>query len=96
MAVATLALPFTRRSVLTSLMPDGDHAASYMNPDRQWSGGTVGTVTGRDNVAGLFASVVEAFPDAHITINDIFGQGDQVAVRVVVATSSGTASTSTA
>ena len=63
---------------------NGDHAASYLNPDMQWSGGTVGTVTGRANVAGLFAGVVAAFPDAHITINDIFGQGDQVVVRVVV------------
>jgi SnoaL-like polyketide cyclase len=40
----------------------------------------VGTVKGRANVAG----VVTAFPDAHITIDDIFGQGDQVVVRVVV------------
>ena len=63
---------------------NGDHAANYMNPDIQWYGGTVGTVTGRANVAGLFAGVVAAFPDAHITINDIFGQGDQVVVRVVV------------
>jgi steroid delta-isomerase-like uncharacterized protein len=62
----------------------GDHAANYLNPGMQWSGGTVGTVTGRANVAGLFASVVAAFPDAHITIDDIFGQGDQVVVRVVV------------
>ena len=62
----------------------GDHAINYLNPDMQWSGGTVGTVTGSANVAGLFASVVAAFPDAHITINDIFAQGDQVVVRVVV------------
>ena len=62
----------------------GDHAAGYLNPGMQWSGGTVGTITGRANVAGLFASVVAAFPDAHITIDDIFGQGDQVVVRVVV------------
>jgi steroid delta-isomerase-like uncharacterized protein len=62
----------------------GGHAINYLNPDMQWSGGTVGTVTGRANVAGLFAGVVAAFPDAHITINDIFAQGDQVAVRVVV------------
>ena len=62
----------------------GDHAASYLNPGMQWSGGTVGTVNGRANVAGLFAGVVAAFPDAHITIDDIFGQGDQVVVRVVV------------
>ena len=63
---------------------NGDHAINYLNPDMQWSGGTVGTVTGSANVAGLFASVVAAFPDAHITINDIFGQRDQVVVRVVV------------
>ena len=62
----------------------GDHAINYLNPGMQWSGGTVGTVTGRANVAGLFAGVVAAFPDAHITIDDIFGQGDQVVVRVVV------------
>ena len=63
---------------------NGDHAINYLNPDMQWSGGTVGTVTGSASVAGLFASVVAAFPDAHITINDIFAQGDQVVVRVVV------------
>jgi steroid delta-isomerase-like uncharacterized protein len=63
---------------------DGAAAASYLNPDMQWSGGTVGTITGRGNVAGLFAGVVAAFPDAHVTIDDIFGQGDQVVVRVVV------------
>jgi predicted ester cyclase len=62
----------------------GDRAAGYLNPGMQWSGGTVGTVTGSANVAGLFAGVVAAFPDAHITIDDIFGQGDQVVVRVVV------------
>jgi steroid delta-isomerase-like uncharacterized protein len=63
---------------------NGDHAANYLNPDMQWYGGTVGTVTGSANVAGLFAGVVAAFPDAHVTIDDIFGQGDQVVVRVVV------------
>ena len=63
---------------------NGGDAASFLTPDMQWSGGTVGTITGSANVAGLFAGVVAAFPDAHITINDIFGQGDQVVVRVVV------------
>jgi hypothetical protein len=36
----------------------GDHAADYLNPGMQWSGGTVGTITGSANVAGLFAGVV--------------------------------------
>jgi steroid delta-isomerase-like uncharacterized protein len=63
---------------------NGDHAINYLNPDMQWSGGTVGTITGSANVAGLFASVVAALPDAQVTINDIFAQGDQVAARVTV------------
>jgi steroid delta-isomerase-like uncharacterized protein len=63
---------------------NGGDAANFLTPDMQWYGGTVGTVSGRANVAGLFAGVVAAFPDAHITIDDIFGQGDQVVVRVVV------------
>jgi hypothetical protein len=41
---------------------NGDHAANYLNPDMQWYGGTVGTVAGSANVAGLFAGVVAAFP----------------------------------
>ena len=59
-------------------------AASFLTPDMQWYGGTAGTVSGSANVAGLFAGVAAAFPDAHVTIDDIFGQGDQVVVRVVV------------
>jgi predicted ester cyclase len=63
---------------------NGGAAASFLTADMQWYGGTVGTVSGRANVAGLFAGVVAAFPDAHVTIDDIFGQGDQVVVRVVI------------
>jgi predicted ester cyclase len=62
----------------------GNHVAKYLNSNAAWTGGTVGTVPGRANVSGLFAGVVAAFPDAHIVIDDIFGQGDQVVVRVVV------------
>lgn len=62
----------------------GDHAGRYLTSDMQWHGGTVGTVSGRANVAGLFAGVVTSLPDAHASIEDIFGQGNQVAVRVVV------------
>jgi predicted ester cyclase len=62
----------------------GNAVAGFLTPNMQWSGGTVGTVAGRANVAGLFASVVAAFPDAHAAISDIFGQGDEVVVRVVV------------
>ena len=62
----------------------GDHAGRYLTRDMQWHGGTVGTVKGRKDVAGLFADVVASLPNAHASIKDIFGQGDQVVVRVVV------------
>ncbi len=50
----------------------------------QWHGATVGTVKGRKDVAGLFAGRGGLPAQAHASIKDIFGQGDQVAVRVVV------------
>jgi predicted ester cyclase len=62
----------------------GDHAARYLTKDMQWHGGTVGTVKGRADVAGLFAGVVASLPNAHAAVKDIFGQGNQVVVRVVV------------
>jgi predicted ester cyclase len=62
----------------------GDHAGRYLTKGMQWHGGTVGTVSGRTNVAGLFAGVVASLPNVHASIKDIFGQGDQVVVRVVV------------
>ena len=41
---------------------NGGDAANFLTPDMQWYGGTVGTVSGRANVARLFAGVVAAFP----------------------------------
>jgi hypothetical protein len=61
-------------------------------------------------VAGVLAGIVAAIPDLHANVQDIFGHGDEVVVRLVVtgtqegpcwaspppgATSSGTRSTST-
>jgi steroid delta-isomerase-like uncharacterized protein len=62
----------------------GDHAARYLTKDMQWHGGTVGTVTGRENVAGLLSTVVTSLPDLRADVQDIFGQGDEVVVRLVV------------
>ena len=62
----------------------GDHAALYLSEDMSWHGGTVGTVSGRDNVAGLMTLVVTSIPDLHASVQDIFGQGDEVVVRLVV------------
>jgi predicted SnoaL-like aldol condensation-catalyzing enzyme len=62
----------------------GNHVANYLTKDAAWHGGTVGTAKGRANVAGLFAGVVASLPNAHAVVQDIFGQGNQVAVRLTV------------
>jgi predicted ester cyclase len=62
----------------------GDHAVRYLTPDMSWHGGTAGTVAGRDNVAGLMTGVVTAIPDLRTEVKDIFGQGNEVVVRLVV------------
>ena len=74
------------RSFLQTVLNEhqSQRAASFMNSNVQWSGGTVGTIKGRSNVAGLFAGVVAALPNAHASVKDIFDQGDQVLVRLVV------------
>lgn len=63
---------------------NGSHAARYLTSDMQWHGGTVGTVPGGDNVAGLMTSVVTSIPDLHAEVKDIFGEGDKISVRLVV------------
>jgi predicted ester cyclase len=62
----------------------GDHAASYFTPDAQFHAGTVGTITGNTNIGGVLNSVVTAVPDLHPALQDIFGQGNEVVVRLVV------------
>jgi predicted SnoaL-like aldol condensation-catalyzing enzyme len=85
----TYTVAANEREVLTFLHDvidehHGNHVARYLNADAAWHGGTVGTVNGRADVAGLFAGVVASLPNSHIDVQDIFGQGDQVAVRVTV------------
>ena len=63
---------------------NGDRAGGYFTEDMTWHGGTVGTVTGRDAVAGLMTMVVTAIPDLHAELQDIVVQGDKVVVRLVV------------
>lgn len=62
----------------------GDHAARYMTPDIQFHAGTVGTVTGSANVAGLLSTVVTSIPDLHPALQDMIAQGNKVVVRLVV------------
>jgi steroid delta-isomerase-like uncharacterized protein len=62
----------------------GDHVANYLTADAQFHAGTVGDFTGRATVAAVLGSVVAAVPDLHADVQDIFGHGDEVVVRLVV------------
>lgn len=62
----------------------GNHAAGYLTQDMQFAAGSVGTITGRDNVAGLLTSVVTAIPDLRTSLQDIRADGNEVVVRLVV------------
>jgi predicted ester cyclase len=62
----------------------GDHAADYFTPDAQFHAGTLGTITGNTNIGGALNAVVTAVPDLNPALQDIFGQGNEVVVRLVV------------
>jgi predicted ester cyclase len=87
---APVSLRDSNQRVVEAFMADvlnghhGDHAARYFTADGQWHGGTVGTVTGRDTIAGLMTAVVTSIPDLHAATQDVVVQGDEVVVRLVV------------
>src|SRR5258708_26538470 len=61
-----------------------DRAADYMTSDIKWHGGTLGTVEGRENFAGLIGAIVSALPDLRNVEQDIIAERDIVSVRAVV------------
>ena len=61
-----------------------DKAADYMTPDVKWHGGTLGTVEGRDNFAGLIGAIVAALPDLRNIEQDVIAERDIVSVRAAV------------
>jgi steroid delta-isomerase-like uncharacterized protein len=61
-----------------------DKAADFMTPDIKWHGGTLGTVEGRDNFAGLIGAIVAALPDLRNVEQDIIAERDIVSVRASV------------
>jgi steroid delta-isomerase-like uncharacterized protein len=61
-----------------------DKAADFMTSDIKWHGGTLGTVEGRDNFAGLIGAIVGALPDLRNVEQDIIAERDIVSVRAVV------------
>jgi steroid delta-isomerase-like uncharacterized protein len=61
-----------------------DRAADYLTSDIKWHGGTLGTVEGRENFAGLISAIVSALPDLQNVEQDIIAERDIVSVRAVV------------
>ena len=74
---------FVRR---TRLLVNGDISQnfSYLLQIDNANFGKFGNFTGRAVVASVLASVVAAVPDLHADVQDIFGHGDEVVVRLVV------------
>ncbi|MFC0430983.1 ester cyclase [Kutzneria buriramensis] len=63
---------------------NGSATAGLVTSDVAWHGGTLGVVSGRAAVEGLFTAVVTALPDLHSTTYDVVAQGDKVVVRQVI------------
>ncbi|HEY3606367.1 MAG TPA: ester cyclase [Pseudonocardiaceae bacterium] len=63
---------------------DGSATAGLVTSDVSWHGGTLGVVSGRANVTGLFTGIVTALPDLRSTVSDVVAQGDQVVVRQIL------------
>ena len=61
-----------------------DRASEFFAPDVKWHGGTLGTVEGADNVAGVVGGFIAALPDLTASEQSIVAEGDTVAVRYVV------------
>ncbi len=68
--------------VFNERMPE--HAREYMTPDVVWHGGTLGTVSGIDDMVGLLTQFLGALSDLHAEEQDVIASGDLVAVRLVV------------
>src|SRR5260370_17277778 len=60
-----------------------DRAADYMTSDIKWHGGTLGTVEGRENFAGLIGAIVSALPDLRNVEQDIIADPAIVSVTPV-------------
>lgn len=61
-----------------------DRAADYMTAGIKWHGGTLGTVEGREQFAGLIGAIVGALPDLRNVEQDIIAERDIVSVRAIV------------
>jgi steroid delta-isomerase-like uncharacterized protein len=61
-----------------------DRALEYVTPDVVWHGGSLGTVNGAANLAGLLRVFIGALPDLLAVEQDVVASADLVVLRLVV------------
>ena len=59
-------------------------AADFVTSDVVWHGGSLGDISGADNLAGLLVQFIGALPDLYAAEQDIVAENDLVLVRLVV------------
>ena len=59
-------------------------AIEYFTPQMTWHGGSLGTITGAENVTGLLRTFIGALPDLNAVEQDVIASDDLVAMRLVV------------
>ncbi|MEY2569857.1 MAG: hypothetical protein QOE63_207 [Acidimicrobiaceae bacterium] len=61
-----------------------DLSLEYVTPDVVWHGGSLGTVTGAENVRDLLRAFIGALPDLHAVEQDVIASGDLVVLRLAI------------
>jgi predicted ester cyclase len=60
---------------------DATAAVGFMSPDAQWHGGTLGTIQGAENIAGMLGGFFAGLPDLVATEQEMVAEGELVSVR---------------
>jgi len=61
-----------------------DLVLRYVTPEVIWHGGSLGTVTGAENLRDLLRAFIGALPDLHAVEQDVIASDDLVVLRLVV------------
>ena len=61
-----------------------ERASEYLTPDVVWHGGSLGTVSGVENMTGLLTGFLGALPDLRAKEQGVIASDDLVVMRLVV------------
>ena len=61
-----------------------ERAMEYFTPHMTWHGGSLGEISGAENVTGLLRTFIGALPDLVAVEQDTIASGDLVVMRLVV------------